>query len=56
MLLPNFTHSFIWNIGTLSPDLSHVYLSEDLFERGTIDARGFVFVYEVRNCVYFECL
>ena len=43
MLLPNFTQSFILNIGTLSPDLSHIYVSEDLFERGTVDAKGFVF-------------
>lgn len=56
MVLPNSTHSFIWNIGTLNPNLLHVYLSEVLLERGTVDESGFVFVYEVRNCFYSECI
>ena len=43
MLLPNFTHSFIRNVGTLGPDLSHVYLSENLLERETVGEREFCF-------------
>jgi len=53
MVLPYSTHSFILNIGTLSPNLLHVYLSEVLLGRGTVDESVFVFVYEMRNCVYF---
>jgi len=56
MVLPNSTHSFIWNIVTLSLNLLHVFLSEVLLERGAFDESGFVFVYEVKNCVYFECI